>query len=106
MEEEFYFDFSDDAQRSVERYEEMLRNQDQYFFDAQAFENIIDYYIEKSDPVKALQVIEYALNQHPYAAVFLVKQAQLLFITDQIERAFLALEKQKCWKLRKQRFIF
>lgn len=31
MEEEFYFDFSDDAQRSVERYEEMIRNQDQYF---------------------------------------------------------------------------
>ena len=93
MEEEFYFEFSDDAQRSVERYEEMLRNQDQYFFDAQAFENIIDYYIEKNDPVKALQVIEYALNQHPYAAVFLVKQAQLFFVTDQLERSFLSLQK-------------
>ncbi len=93
MEEEFLFDFSDDAQRSVERYEEMIRNEDQYFFDAQAFENIIDYYIDKSDPVKALQVIEYALNQHPYAAVFLVKQAQLFFVTDQTERAFLALQK-------------
>jgi len=93
MEEEFNFDFSDDAQRSVERYEEMLRNQDQYFFDAQAFENIIDFYIENNDPVKALQVIEYALNQHPYAAVFLIKQAQLFFVTDQLERAFFALEK-------------
>jgi hypothetical protein len=30
----------------------MIRNQDQYFFDAQAFENIIDYYIEKNDPAK------------------------------------------------------
>jgi hypothetical protein len=54
MEEEFEFDFNDDAQHSVERYEEMIRNQDQYFFDAQAFEYIIDNYIEKNDPVKAL----------------------------------------------------
>ena len=42
MEEEFEFDFSNDAQNSIERYEEMIRNQDQYFFDAQAFEYIID----------------------------------------------------------------
>ena len=50
MEEEFEFGFNDDAQHSVERYEEMIRNQDQYFFDAQAFEYIIDNYIEKNDP--------------------------------------------------------
>ena len=42
------FDFNEDAQNSVERYEEMIRNEDQYFFDAQAFEYIIDNYIEKS----------------------------------------------------------
>ncbi|RZK54395.1 MAG: tetratricopeptide repeat protein, partial [Pedobacter sp.] len=93
MEEEFEFDFNDDAQHSVERYEEMIRNQDQYFFDAQAFEYIIDNYIEKNDPVKALQVVEYALNQHPYAAVFLIKQAQLLLFTNQVDKAFSALEK-------------
>jgi hypothetical protein len=45
MEEEFEFGFSEDPKFSVERYEEMIRNQDQYFFDAQAFENIIDYYL-------------------------------------------------------------
>ena len=93
MEEEFEFGFSDDGQQSVERYEEMIRNQDQYFFDAQAFEYIIDNYIEKNDPVKALQVVEFALNQHPYAAIFLIKQAQLLLFTNHIDQAFAALEK-------------
>ena len=82
MEEDFEFGFNDDGQQSVERYEEMIRNQDQYFFDAQAFEYIIDNYIEKNDPVKALQVVEFALNQHPYAAVFLIKQAQLLLFNQ------------------------
>ena len=93
MEEEFEFGFNDDAQQSVERYEEMIRNQDQYFFDAQAFEYIIDNYIEKNDPVKAIQVVDFALNQHPYAAIFLIKQAQLLLFTDQVDKAFAALEK-------------
>src|SRR3954469_21348339 len=93
MEEEFEFGFTEDPKFSVERYEEMIRNHDQYFFDAQAFENIIDYYIEKNDPAKALQVAEYALNQHPFAAVFLIKQAQLFFVTDQLDKSFLALQK-------------
>src|SRR5690606_31622165 len=93
MDEEFEFDFSEDPRFSVERYEEMIRNQDQYFFDAQAFENIIDYYIEKNDPIKALQVVDYAVSQHPFAAVFFIKQAQLFTVTNQVEKAFLALSK-------------
>src|ERR1700735_651867 len=93
MEEEFEFDPAEDAKFSVERYEEMIRDHDQYFFDAQAFENIIDHYIEKNDPAKALQVAEYALNQHPFAAVFLIKKAQLLVIANQVTEAFAALEK-------------
>ena len=62
MEEEFEFGFTEDPKFSVERYEEMIRNHDQYFFDAQAFENIIDYYIEKNDPPKALQVAADEVN--------------------------------------------
>src|SRR5438067_385259 len=93
MEEDFEFGFTEDPQFSVERYEEMIRNHDQYFFDAQAFENIIDYYIEKNDPAKALQVVEYARNQHPFAAVFLIKQAQLLVVTNRVSEAFASLDK-------------
>src|ERR1700761_5646585 len=93
MEEEFEFGFSEDPKFSVEQYEEMIRNHDQYFFDAQAFENIIDYYIEKNDPARALQVSEYARNQHPFAAVFLIKQAQLLVVTNRVPEAFAALDK-------------
>ena len=93
MEDDFEFEFSEDPKFSVERYEEMIRNQDQYFFDAQAFENIIDYYIEKNDPIKALQVVEYAVNQHPFAAVFFIKQAQLFVVTNQLDKAFEALRK-------------
>src|SRR5690606_3089036 len=93
MEDDFDYGSAEDPKYSVERYEEMLRNQDQYFFDALAFEGIIDYYIEKNDPVKALQVVGYAVNQHPFAAVFHLKEAQLYAMTGQFGLALEALDK-------------
>ena len=93
MEDDFDYGSAEDAKFSVARYEEMLRNQDQYFFDALAFEGIIDYYIEKNDPVKALQVVGFAVNQHPFASVFLLKEAQLHAMTGQFSEALQALDK-------------
>jgi hypothetical protein len=76
MEEEEFLN-NDDQQKqirySIERYEEMIRNKDAYFFDVDAFVNIVDYYIERNDPVKALQVIEYAQDQHPDSVEFLLR---------------------------------
>jgi hypothetical protein len=46
MDEDFDYNDAEDLRFSVERYEEMIRNKDQYFFDAQSFEGIIDYFIE------------------------------------------------------------
>ena len=87
------FNFSEDPKFSVERYEKMIRNKDQYFFDSQAFDGIIDYYIDKNDAVKALQVAEYAGNQHPYDVGFFYKKAQLYLAINKTEEAFLTLEK-------------
>ena len=62
MEEEFpgNNDKNQEARQSVERYEEMLRKKDAYFFDVDAFLQIIENYIEKNDPVKALEVVTFA----------------------------------------------
>ena len=73
MEEEFDFGSPEEQKASVNRYEEMIRNEDQYFFDSIAFEGIIDFYTEKNDPIKALQVISFAMNQHPFETSFLLK---------------------------------
>ncbi|MGJ1316266.1 tetratricopeptide repeat protein, partial [Sphingobacterium multivorum] len=93
MEEDFEFENPEERKISVDRYEEMLRNEDQYFFDSKAFEGIIDYYTEKNDPVKALQVTEYAISQHPFDITFLLKQAQLFSTIQQYQNALAALDK-------------
>src|SRR3982751_892816 len=78
---------------SIERYEEMIRNKDAYFFDVDAFLNIIDYYIERNQPDMALQVVEFAQQQHPDSVEFLLRQAQILAVTDQFDEALAILEK-------------
>src|SRR5690606_31879124 len=93
MEEEFEFGSPEEQRVSVDRYEEMLRNEDQYFFDSKAFEDIIDYYITKNDPIKCLEVIEFASAQHPFKISFLIKKAQVLANTFQYEPALQALSK-------------
>ena len=68
MEEEFEFGSAEDAKFSVERYEEMIRNHDLYFFDAQAFENIIDYCIERRSAKRCR--LQNMRQPAPFAAVF------------------------------------
>src|SRR5690606_17705747 len=93
MEEEFEYESPEEQKQSVDRYEEMIRNDDQYFFDASAFESIIDYYTFKNDPVKGLQVIDFAISQHPFETVFLLKKAQLHATLQNFDEALLALDK-------------
>src|SRR5438128_6263114 len=78
---------------SIERYEEMIRNKDAYFFDVDAFLNIIDFYIERNDPKIALEVVEFAQEQHPASVEFLLREAQILAMIDRFEKALSILEK-------------
>lgn len=64
-----------------------------YFFDVDAFLNIIDDHIERNDPVKALQVVDFAQSQHPTSIDFLLRQAQLLAMVDRTEEALAILDK-------------
>ena len=84
---------SESIRYSVERYEDMLRKADAYFFDVDSFVNIIDYYMEKNDTARALQVVKYAFSQHPYSVIFLLKQAQILSVTGYPKAALMVLEK-------------
>ncbi len=93
-EEEFEFDNqSPDTIENVARFEEMLRNNATYFFDASAFEHIIHFFLDKNDPVKALQVCEYAVEQYPFEVDFHIKQAQIYSVTNQVQSAMAALDK-------------
>ena len=68
-------DLNEKIELSVNRFEEMIRKQDRYFFDVDALIIIIDFYIDKGEHTKALEVSKYAFSLHPNSVNFLIKQA-------------------------------
>ncbi|MEI6487432.1 MAG: tetratricopeptide repeat protein [Bacteroidota bacterium] len=71
----------------VHRFEEMLVKGNQYYFETEHLEDIIDFYFEKNAPKKGLLVVDFALKQYPFATVFLLRKAQLLAANNQSQKA-------------------
>ncbi|MBL4653169.1 MAG: tetratricopeptide repeat protein [Flavobacteriales bacterium] len=84
---ENYNNDSEDQFTSIEKYNEMLFKKKSYYFDVDEFEEIVDYYLEKQDWVKALGAIEYSKKLHPFVPSLLVKEADLLGATGQHKAA-------------------
>ena len=56
----------------ISRYENMLNNNTQSFFDTHEFEDIADHYIEKGLLGEAMGSMEMASTQYPFSANFLM----------------------------------
>lgn len=72
---------------SVQRFEEMIRNKDNYFFDVDALIQIIDYYLERNLIDNGIKVANHALTLHPNSFDILVKKAQLLILGNMHDEA-------------------
>ncbi len=76
-----------DIRTSVDRFEEMVRNQDACFFDVSTFEQIVNFYEQKEQWKKAIHVMDVAIAQHPYSPWFLTKKASLLIYFKKYKQA-------------------
>ena len=92
--EDFDFSFdSEEIKESVKRYEDMIRKSNIGFFDTDVFISIVDHYIDRNEPYKALQVTEHAISQHPYSVEIMLKQAQLYSLVNDYPSALKSLDK-------------
>lgn len=80
------------------QYEGMLATGNSVFLEQDAFQDLIDYYEDQIQYPKALEVIDYALIQYPFSAVFLIRKAQLLLEEDQLDAATAALNTAKLYE--------
>ena len=79
MEEDFnQYNEDEDYAASLDRFEQMLKKNEHYFFDVEEFEILIDHYLEKTDTKKAKKVIDISLKQHPTSSTLKLKKAQFL----------------------------
>jgi tetratricopeptide (TPR) repeat protein len=67
MAQDFNFKDREEGSNSVQRFEEMLKNQELVFFDLETYESIIDEYVDEGNYQKALKACELALEQYPYS---------------------------------------
>ena len=72
----FYDD--DETLDLLRRYKDMVQQKSNEFFDLYEFECIIDYFSEQYNFKDALNVVCYAIRQHPNATSMKLKYAQLL----------------------------
>ncbi len=77
----------------VVAFEDKLANNESFFYEFGSYERIIEYYEGKFEFDKAHSVVEYALEQHPFSASFLIKKAQFLFEDRQDAQALELLDK-------------
>ncbi|HEY9113990.1 MAG TPA: tetratricopeptide repeat protein, partial [Bacteroidales bacterium] len=62
----------------INRFEKMIKNDHQYFFDVDEFEIIIDYYLDTQNFQFGRKAIEEGLRQHPGTSEFDIRRARLL----------------------------
>lgn len=93
--DEFFDPFyeSNHTKTLVNRYEQMRSSGENFFFDVEEFEDLLDHYIDERNSKKAFEVLAHARTQHPFASDLSVREAELLSTVGRNEEALKVLEK-------------
>jgi tetratricopeptide (TPR) repeat protein len=71
----------------AQRFEQMIKEGQHFFFDVDEFEELIDYYLFNNETRKAESCIKASLKQHPANTNLLLKKVQYLINTDRNDKA-------------------
>jgi predicted Zn-dependent protease len=85
---EFFEELEDEQLKTlVEKFDGMIQSGDRLFFDVEEFEMIIDHYLILNQLDKTNIAIKYAMEQYPHIASFMLKKAQMLVSSNNINKA-------------------
>jgi tetratricopeptide (TPR) repeat protein len=75
------------SQELIQRFEEMIRKNESYYFDVEQFEMIIEAYQDNLSFQKAIKVLEYAYSLFPENTSLIMKEVQILSGIGQLSKA-------------------
>lgn len=84
--------FDDQFNYELNRFENMIKYDEAYYFDPEVLILIIDNYIIKNKLKHALVAVEFGENQHPSHTNFNLKKAQIFSTTGQLKESLLLLQ--------------
>lgn len=70
----------------IKKFEEMIENNDEFYFDTEEYEDIIIHYLEIGDIVFAETATNYALKMHPGSNELKIKQLEVLLELEQYSK--------------------
>ncbi|WP_437396778.1 tetratricopeptide repeat protein [Flagellimonas lutimaris] len=73
--------------KSISKFESMLKTDDVYFFDAEDFEEIIHYYLNNGKISLGKKAIQIGLEQHPNSMELKLLQVEVLAFEDKFDAA-------------------
>ncbi|MCC5916673.1 MAG: tetratricopeptide repeat protein [Cryomorphaceae bacterium] len=82
-----------DYKKLVERYETMLNQGDEFFFDVEDFQQICDHYLHNGKVESALKALNYAIGQHAFSSDLLVRRAQVFLDLHRLIEALIDIDK-------------
>ena len=80
-------DYSQDFISSIKKFEEMLKTNYTYFFDAQEIEYIAQHYIDFGKINLAKKAIKIGNKQHPVNINILLLKSEISILKDKLETA-------------------
>ncbi len=83
---------SEETQSSVLKFEQMLKTNLIYFFDAQEFEDIVVHYLGFGENQLAKKALKMALEQHPGSYELMLLQSEIFILEEKYESALELLE--------------
>lgn len=72
----------------IKKYEQMRYMNKAFYFDADEFRFIANYYIKKKDTLEAEHVVDLGLEMHPYSSHLMVAKAKILVASKKYEVAY------------------
>ena len=82
----------EDIQSSVQRYEKMINQQENAFFDAETLEQIAEHYFVQSRFDQALEAVDLGLSHYSYSLELITLKAQILGEMQKPEEAMELIE--------------
>ncbi len=71
----------------VKRFEDMLLQNEAYYFESDQLEEIIEYYFNVGNPTNLKKAIDFALERYPFVADFKIARAQFLAYNQNTQEA-------------------
>jgi len=78
---------NENPDKSIHKFESMLKTDDVYFFDSEDFEEIIHHYLNQGKVSLGKKAIQIGLQQHPHSAELKLLRVEVLVFEDRFSEA-------------------